>query len=465
VRIISPPGEIGSTRDGDRARPGALDAAARLWGSSSHWRGDDPTEGDDLVGDRHLTLVLGLGASGDAVHAVSGVQSPALCRSADADRTIPVHLKLQDASMSVIDAAELLADTCACQSDEAAVLDKMLGVIDELNDVIRALHATHDRQSASDARTMVGDCEDPCSELGKVFRRVGGNRLFWPNTTWQQQARSDRMDESTIQPPVGSKIFRGKADVRPQRGRCFTGTNADGGSGEEALRADDADRFLAALIDSAEDEAPSLTSICRSATRLLLMNGASVVLMDDGTVPSVAGAYGVSATVQDLEFTLGEGPASDAYTEGRPVLVDDLRSFSSRWPQFTRAVAETEVRSVFALPLQLGAIKLGVLVLYRSRPGVLEGEKLSAALMVADLVTDQLLALQAGVVSESLAWGLEVDDYRAVVHQATGMISAQLDCAVSEALVRLRGQAFATDRPIDQVAVDVVTGELRFDES
>ena len=37
--------------------------------------------------------------------------------------------------------------------------------------------------------------------------------------------------------------------------------------------------------------------------------------------------------------------------------------------------------------------------------------------------------MQAGAVSESLAWGLEVDDYRAVVHQATGMISVQLDCA------------------------------------
>ena len=368
--------------------------------------------------------------------------------------------------MSVIEAAELLADTCACQSDEAAVLDKMVGVIDDLNDVIRALHATHDRRSPSDASAMVGNCEeDACSELGKVFVRVGGNRVFWPTPPRRQQTRSDRTNESTIQLAVGSKIFRGKAEVRPRPGRSFTGTRTDRGSGEESLKADDADRFLAALIDSAEEEAPSLTTICRSATRLLVMNGASVVLMDQGTVPSVAGAYGVSATVQDLEFTLGEGPASDAYTEGRPVLVDDLSSFSSRWPQFTRAVAETEVRSVYALPLQLGAIKLGVLVLYRAQPGVLEGEKLSAALMVAEVVTDQLLALQAGVASEALAWGLEVDDYRAVVHQATGMISAQLDCAVGDALVRLRGHAFATDRPIDQVAVDVVTGELRFDES
>ncbi len=91
----------------------------------------------------------------------------------------------------------------------------------------------------------------------------------------------------------------------------------------------------------------------------------------------------------------------------------------------------------------MGAIKLGVLVLYRAEPVVLEGRELASALLVADMVANQVLDMQAGVVSESLAWSLEVDDYRAVVHQATGMISAQLECGIGEALVRLRGRAFA----------------------
>jgi len=233
-------------------------------------------------------------------------------------------------------------------------------------------------------------------------------------------------------------------------------------SGGRALRAEDADQFLAALIDDSEEESPSLTTVCRSAAKLLRMSGSSVMLMGEGTFPSVASAYGVSVTVQDLELTLGEGPAIDAYAEGKPVLVSDVASFRSRWPLFTRAVAEAGVRSVFALPLQLGAIKLGVLVLYRGQPTDLEGDELSAALLVANLVTNQVIDMQAGAISESLAWGLEVDDYRAVVHQATGMISAQLDCAIGEALVRLRGRAFSTDRPLDDIATDVVTGELRF---
>jgi GAF domain-containing protein len=230
------------------------------------------------------------------------------------------------------------------------------------------------------------------------------------------------------------------------------------------LRAEDADHFLAQLIGNSEDELPSLTTICRSATSTLHMSGASVVLMGKDTFPSVAGAYGVSVVVQDLEFTWGEGPATDAYAEGKPVLVDDLASASSRWPHFTAALADTGTRSLYALPLRVGAIKLGVLVFYRDQPGVLEGNELSAGLLVAKLVTNQVLDLQAGAASESLAWGLEVDDYRAVVHQATGMISAQLDCGIGDALVRLRGRAFGAERPIEEVASEVVTGQLRFDE-
>jgi hypothetical protein len=44
------------------------------------------------------------------------------------------------------------------------------------------------------------------------------------------------------------------------------------------------------------------------------------------------------------------------------------------------------------------------------------------------------------------------------------MIAAQLNVGVAEALVRLRANAFATDRSIDRVATEVVAGERRFEE-
>ena len=342
-------------------------------------------------------------------------------------------MSLKDASLSVIEAAQVLADSCFCQSHEAVVLDRILNVIDELDDVIRALHRS-EAAPPSGLEPMTNRSDEATCMGRPVFVPVGRGAVFQA-TTFQA--------------------------TTSQATNPHTGTSHE--SGGRALRAEDADQFLAALIGGSEDELPSLTTVCRSASKLLRMSGASVVLIGEGMFPSVASAYGVSVTVQDLELTLGEGPAVDAYAGGTPILVDDLRHATSRWPQFTRAAADTGICSVYALPLQLGAIKLGVLVLYREVPGALEGEELSSALLVANLVTNQVIDMQAGAVAESLAWGLEVDDYRAVVHQATGMISAQLDCAIGEALVRLRGRAFAIDRTIDEVATDVVTGDLRFE--
>ncbi len=104
-----------------------------------------------------------------------------------------------------------------------------------------------------------------------------------------------------------------------------------------------------------------------------------------------------------------------------------------------------------------------MLVLYRDEAGALEDSDLADALDVADLVTQLVLVMQSEAASESVAWALDVSDHRAVVHQATGMIAVQIDSDVEEALVRLRAHAFATDRPIREVARDVVTGKLRFD--
>ena len=405
-------------------RDGCHDAPAVRGDAASH----QARPSRALGGDRRLTLVLGLLSRADGVHRATDDDRSSGDAAARDARAIAVNKSLKDASLSVIEAAQVLADSCFCQSHEAVVLDRILGVIDELDDAIRALH-TSDLVPRRGPPPIIDRPEGATSTFRPVFVPVGRGAIFHATSS---QATT---------PPRGSNHE----------------------SGGRALRAEDADQFLAALIGGSEDELPSLTTVCRSASKLLRMSGASVVLMGEGMFPSVASAYGVSVTVQDLELTLGEGPAVDAYAQGTPVLVDDLGLSASRWPQFTRAAADTGIRSVYALPLQLGAIKLGVLVLYREVPGALEGEQLSAALLVANLVTNQVIDMQAGAVSESLAWGLEVDDYRAVVHQATGMISAQLDCAIGEALVRLRGRAFATDRPIDDVAAAVVTGDLRFE--
>jgi hypothetical protein len=232
----------------------------------------------------------------------------------------------------------------------------------------------------------------------------------------------------------------------------------------ERMRDEEAQRFLSVLKGDAGVEPPTLATLCLRILVLLPVNGASIVLMSRGHDQGLAGASGKSALAgQDLEFTLGQGPGVDAYADGRTVLVEDLSASDGRWPLFCPTAVDLGVHSMCALPLQVGPIRLGVLSLYGDKPGLIALENLADAQLVADLITHLVIGLQSETASETIAFALEASDYRAVVHQATGMISAQLDCDVGEALARLRAHAFAAERPIDEIAEGVVEGSIRFD--
>ena len=106
----------------------------------------------------------------------------------------------------------------------------------------------------------------------------------------------------------------------------------------------------------------------------------------------------VSEHLAELELTLGEGPSLDASTSGGPVLVSDLGTGEAarRWPVFALAALQAGAGAIFAFPLRIGAIRAGVLGLYRARPGPLTAFQLGDALVFADTATLLLLEAQDG---------------------------------------------------------------------
>jgi transcriptional regulator with GAF, ATPase, and Fis domain len=228
---------------------------------------------------------------------------------------------------------------------------------------------------------------------------------------------------------------------------------------------DIAQQFLTGVIDKSGDQPPTLDLICRVCCDLLPIAVATMVLMGDQGIEGITGASdSQAAALQNEEFTLGEGPATDVRRDREPVLISDLRDMTSDWPRFVPAVVRLGIGAVYAIPLRIGAVDLGVLTLGGASPKALTSQELADLMLLGDLISRLVLDLQAGVASESLAWALESTDTRAVVHQATGMIAVQLNVGVAEALVMLRANAFATDRQIDQVAAEVVAGRRRFEE-
>lgn len=171
----------------------------------------------------------------------------------------------------------------------------------------------------------------------------------------------------------------------------------------------------------------------------------------------------LAARLADLQFTLGEGPGVEAARDGSLHLIADVRNLPhSRWAGFAPGSVELGIRSVFALPLRLGAIRIGALTGHGCEARALTEEGLEAALALCDALTHHLLSTAsqhgAGVRAQEEPQGTL---HRAVVHQASGMLSVDLGVDLATALERLRAHAFARDRPIVAVARDVVARRLR----
>ena len=221
-------------------------------------------------------------------------------------------------------------------------------------------------------------------------------------------------------------------------------------------------RILRRIADKGEWSTDGLCDLCQDITA---MSGAGIMLRS-ADVPhgSVGMTNAISALIEELQFTLGEGPCIDAFNLERPVLEPDLAGPSQRWPGFTPLVLEAGARAVFAFPLQVGAVSIGSLDLYRDRSGPLTDDQHADALIFASVVARDVLAMQAhapvGMVAPELR---HMANNQAVVHQAVGMVAVQLGVRVDEALIRLRAHAFANDRQLTELAWDVVERRVRFD--
>jgi hypothetical protein len=206
-----------------------------------------------------------------------------------------------------------------------------------------------------------------------------------------------------------------------------------------------------------------LVTMCTSCVPV---TGAGIIVMaDSGPGAMLASTDGPARIMEELQFTLGEGPCVDASTSGRPVLQPELaRTGSQRWPAFAAGALDAGVRAIFAFPLQVGGIRVGVLDLYRDVEGSLDDRELALALAFADAATSILLQLQARPGSDDREAGLvELIEDRAEVHQATGMVSVQAGRSLAAALVLLRAHSYAAERPILDVARQVIARTLRFD--
>ena len=208
-------------------------------------------------------------------------------------------------------------------------------------------------------------------------------------------------------------------------------------------------------------------TLCVRFVELLPVDGASISVVTELGTHSIVGASDAhAARLEARQFELGLGPHWEALRTDRPALLyrsADLLQ-PALWSQLVGASTQEETGALFAFPLRLGAATVGVADLYSHR--TIEpwpAELIERAMEIASGVSASAVRLATRSADAATSTtGRNAVELRREVHQATGMVMAQLDCTASTALLRLRAHAFANDIPLDQLAGDVVAQRVDF---
>jgi len=213
------------------------------------------------------------------------------------------------------------------------------------------------------------------------------------------------------------------------------------------------------------------TSLCAPFVALLPVSGASVSILATSLGQSTVCSSNPTATrLDELQFDLGEGPCWQAMTSGQPVLTADLKASGAVWPIFIGAVYNDpharDVGAMFAFPLTVGSLDIGAVDLFTTEVAELTDAEVAEASALANVAAWQVLR---GILQDpSEERSLDSDGLppspssRREVHQATGMVLAQLNISAADAALLIRAHAFASGRSVREVATDIVERRLDF---
>ena len=210
---------------------------------------------------------------------------------------------------------------------------------------------------------------------------------------------------------------------------------------------------LARAAAESGDRAPLPLRLCRTYVHIMQVDGGAITLAY--TRPervTICVTDETAERLEDIQEVLGEGPGPDAYRSGGIVVGALNGDQSAAWPMFTKA-ARSAVGgvSLYAFPMRSEGEVLGVLTVYQSEHRELP-HNFADAQFLADAVAAAIVRdSDAGGVLSSESWAV-----RDKIHQATGMVVAQLAISPEDALALMRAYAFSEDLSLGNLAIEVV---------
>lgn len=231
------------------------------------------------------------------------------------------------------------------------------------------------------------------------------------------------------------------------------------------LPLDDRGRLLSALAARLAALPPDRSPAWRFSEAMRLVveaDGVAITvqyLSDSRT--TVCASDDLAQDIEDLQELVGEGPGYEAARSGQVVVALLDGATSPQWPMLSHLVEERYgLLTLHAVPLHGGGSLGGVTTLYTRDQRALTAS-MDSVRFLADTIGAALLA-DAAEASEDQSQVGDTWTSRSVVHQATGMVMAQVLVTADDALALLRAHAYASNTDVRTVAEQVVARTINF---
>jgi hypothetical protein len=156
----------------------------------------------------------------------------------------------------------------------------------------------------------------------------------------------------------------------------------------------------------------------------------SVTLITEGQPLSRVASGTPGQALDDLQYSVGQGPGLDAMRTRELVTAQDLPA-DGRWPELADCARAQGVHSVAAIPLDVRRSSVGSVSLFVARPNGIVPDLLLTAMAIVN---------QAEILLGELGRRAAMGE-GATVDRAAGVIIAQRGCGVREAYEVLRDTA------------------------
>jgi len=205
-----------------------------------------------------------------------------------------------------------------------------------------------------------------------------------------------------------------------------------------------------------------------SSVRPVFMRAVATTAGWDGAVLTVCNGSGVESLVaasdararqsHEIDVAVGEGPSWEAL-RGRASQAGGV-DFERRWPRFGAAAAEHGVHAAAGIPLRLSGsgLRASLTVVGATEPSLAGVVNLTE---IGEVLTGTVLCAPRVVRAGAHPPGLELfedEDFLPALHQAAGALHERCGWDAEDAVALLRAHAFAEDRPVAEVAAEVLRG-------